>query len=223
MTQDLLLSEAALYLGNLKAYISLGCGKDVNDGSLHTAALLALPEFVQWLLQWHSSDLEHEAFGMMIPLVVVCRSKSRPWCRVANSEGTFEERRLKTMRVLAKKTDLSWRNRRKTVLHFAIDEGPDVLQAMLIALNVANDAQRNERYLYTDREGIVYSLSYYISHLLDPDSKKRQSLKMIELLQGVSKLKDIMYRPEGPGPGVEQPEGYCGMPSALQRKWDAYC
>ncbi|KAI1043225.1 hypothetical protein LB505_006109 [Fusarium chuoi] len=222
MTHDLPLSDAALYLGNLKAYISLGGGKDINNGSLHTAALLALPEFVRWLLQWHSADLEHEAFGMMIPLVVACRSEARPWCRVANAEGSFEKRRVKTMQLLARKTDLSWRNRRKTVLHFAIDEGPDALQAMLEALDVAHDARRNERYLYTDREGIIYSLSYYISHLLDPDTKDTKTLKMIQLLRGTGKLKDIMYRPEEPGPGVEQPAGYCGMPPDLERKWDAY-
>ncbi|KAG7418153.1 hypothetical protein Forpe1208_v004186 [Fusarium oxysporum f. sp. rapae] len=222
MTQDLPLSDAALYLGNLKAYISLGGGKDVNNGSLHTAALLALPEFVRWLLQWHSADLEHEAFGMMVPLVVACRSEARPWCRVANAEGTFEKRRVKTMQLLARKTDLSWRNRRKTVLHFAIDEGPDALQAMLEALDVAHDARRNERYLYTDREGIVYSLSYYISNLWDPDNKDTKTPKMIKLLRGTGRLKDIMYRPEEPGPGVEQPDGYCGMPPDLQRKWDVY-
>lgn len=222
MTQNLPLSDAALYLGNLKAYISLGGGKDVNNGSLHTAALLALPEFVRWLLQWHSADLEHEAFGMMIPLVVACRSEARPWCRVANAEGSFEKRRVKTMQLLARKTDLSWRNRRKTVLHFAIDEGPDALQAMLEALDVAHDTRRNERYLYTDREGIVYSLSYYISNLWDPDNRDTKTPKMIKLLRGTGKLKDIMYRPEEPGPGVEQPVGYCGMPPDLQRKWDAY-
>ncbi|EWG46991.1 hypothetical protein FVEG_07251 [Fusarium verticillioides 7600] len=222
MTRDLVLSEAALYLGNLKAFISLGGGKDTNDGSLHTAALLALPEFVRWLLQWYSADLEHEAFGMMIPLVVACRSEARPWCRVANAESTFEKRRVKTMQLLARKTDLSWRNRRKTVLHFAIDEGPDALQAMLEALDVAHDARRNERYLYTDREGITYSLSCYISHLLDPDNKDPKTLRMILLLRDTGKLKDIMYRPEEPGPGVEQPVGYCGMPPDLERKWDAY-
>ncbi|KAI3587783.1 hypothetical protein IWW34DRAFT_779817 [Fusarium oxysporum f. sp. albedinis] len=184
MTQTLPLSDAGLYLGNLKAYISLGGGKDVNNGSLHTAALLALPEFVRWLLQWHSADLEHEAFGMMIPLVVACRSEARPWCRVANAEGSFEKRRVKTMQLLARKTDLSWRNRRKTVLHFAIDEGPDALQAMLEALDVAHDARRNERYLYTDREGIVYSLSYYISNLWDPDNRDTKTPKMIKLLRG---------------------------------------
>ncbi|KAF5718143.1 hypothetical protein FMUND_5435 [Fusarium mundagurra] len=222
MTHDLPLSDAALYLGNLKAYISLGGGKDINNGSLHTAALLALPEFVRWLLQWHSADLEHEAFGMMIPLVVACRSEARPWCRVANAEGTFEKRRVKTMQLLARKTDLSWRNRRRSVLHFAIEEGPDALKAMLEALDVAHDPRRNERYLYTDREGIIYSLSYYISHLLDPDNKDTKTLKMIQLLRGTGKLKDIMYRPEEPGPGVEQPVGYCGMPPDLERKWNAY-
>ncbi|KAF5251577.1 hypothetical protein FANTH_3187 [Fusarium anthophilum] len=222
MTSDLPLSDAALYLGNLKAYISLGGGKDVNDGSLHTAALLALPEFVRWLLQWYSADLEHEAFGMMIPLVAACRSEARPWCRVANAEGTFEKRRAKTMQLLAKKTDLSWRNRRRSVLHFAIEEGPDTLQAMLEALDVAHDARRNERYLYTDREGIVYSLSYYISHLLHPENKDTKTLKMIQLLRGTGMLKDIMYRPEEPGPGVEQPVGFCGMPPDLERKWHAY-
>ncbi|KAF5625999.1 hypothetical protein F52700_8714 [Fusarium sp. NRRL 52700] len=222
MTHDLPLSDAALYLGNLKAYISIGGGKDINNGSLHTAALLALPEFVRWLLQWHSADLEHEAFDMMIPLAVACRSEARPWCRVANTEGTFEKRRVKTMQLLARKTDLSWRNRRKTVLHFAIEQGPYVLQAMLEALDVAHDARRNERYLYTDREGIVYSLSYYISNLWDPDNKDTTTPKMIQLLHGTGKLKDIMYRPEEPGPGVEQPVGYCGMPPDLERKWNAY-
>ncbi|KAF4960487.1 hypothetical protein FGADI_929 [Fusarium gaditjirri] len=222
LTQDLRLSDAALYLGNLKAYSSLGGGKDINDGSLHTAALLALPEFVQWLLPKHSANLEHEAFGMMIPLVVACRSEARPWCKVANAEGAFEKRRVKTMQLLAKKTDLSWRNRRKTVLHFAIDEGPDALQAMLEALDVAHDARRDERYLYKDRDGIVYSLSYYIRNLWDPDKKDTKTLKMILMLRDTGKLKDIMYRPEEPGPGVEQPDGYCGMPPDLQRKWDAY-
>jgi hypothetical protein len=221
MDRELSLSDAALYLGNLRAYRSMGCGKDANNGSLHTAAFLALPEFVRWLLQWHSPDFELEEFGMMIPLVVACRSKARPWCRVANAEGTFEERRLKTMQLLARKTDLSWRNRRKTVLHFALDAGLDPLKAFLEALDVAHDPQRNERYLYTDREGIVYSPSCYLRYLLDPDDENPESKKMVRILQNTGRLKDIMYRPKPPGPGVYQPKGYCGMPADLQAKWDA--
>ncbi|KAJ3542313.1 hypothetical protein NM208_g3986 [Fusarium decemcellulare] len=222
MSRDLPLSDAALYLGNFKAYRALQCGEDADNGSLHTAALLALPEFVAWLLQWHSADHPHEEFDMMIPLAVACRSKARPWCRIANADATFEDRRKRTMRLLAKKTNLAWRNRRKTVLHFAIDSGPDALLAMLEALDVANDPKRDDRYLYTDREGIVYSLSCYISHLQNLENRKAESKAMIRSLRTTGRLNDRMYRPKPPGQGVEQPEGYCGMPADLQKQWNVY-
>ncbi|KND91560.1 hypothetical protein TOPH_03806 [Tolypocladium ophioglossoides CBS 100239] len=219
VNRDLPLGNAALYLGNFEAYRALRCGEDADDGSLHTAALLALPDFVQWLLKRHSADHPLEEFEMMIPLAVACRSKARPWCKVANADGTFEDRQKRTMKLLAQRTNLSWRNRRKTLLHFAIDNGSDTVKAMLKALEVAKDPKRNDRYLYTDREGIVYSLSKYISHLLDPENERSESKKMIRILQDTGKLDDRMYRPQEPGRGVEQPEGYCGMPCELAVKW----
>jgi hypothetical protein len=115
------------------------------------------------------------------------------------------------MKLLAQRTSLSWRYRRKTVVHFAIDNGPDTVEAMLEALEVAEDPKRNDRYLYTDREGIVYSLSKYISHLLDPENKRSGPKKMIRILQDTGKLKDRMYRPREPGKVVKRPE-HCGMP-----------
>ncbi|KAK2604003.1 hypothetical protein QQS21_003839 [Conoideocrella luteorostrata] len=216
------LGQAALYLGNFEAYSALRCGEDVDDESLHTAALLALPDFVQWLLKRHSADHPGENFEMMIPLALACYSKARPWCKVANANGKFEDRQKRTMKLLAQRTDLSWRRRQKTVLHFAIDNGPDILEAMLEALEVAKDAKRNDRYLYTDREGIVYSLSKYISSLLSLDKEVNGSERMIRILRDTGKLDDRMYRPQEPGRGVKQPEGYCGMPPELAEKWLAH-
>ncbi|KAF1739436.1 hypothetical protein CRV24_001370 [Beauveria bassiana] len=192
--EDLPLSTAALYLGNLKAYRALGGGENADDGSLHTAAMLALPDFVEWLLERHSADLSLEKFGMMIPLAIACHSQDRPWCKVAKTNGSFENRQKQTMRLLASRTDLSWRHRRKTVLHFAIDNGPGVVKAMLQVLNVAQDPERNNRYQYIDREGIAYSLTMYISHLLNPGTKKSESKEMIEILKNEGKLEDRMYR-----------------------------
>ncbi len=129
-----------------------------------------------------------------------------------------EDRQKQTMRLLAHGTNLSWSYRRKTVLHFAIENGPDVVKAMLEALGVAKDPLRNDRYLYTDREGIVYSLSMYISHLWDPGKKRSESERMIQILRYTGKLEDRMYRPQEPGMRVEQPKGYCGMPRKLAAK-----
>jgi hypothetical protein len=152
-----------------------------------------------------------------VPLAVACRARPRAWCRVPAEP--FEARRLRTMALLAARTDLAWRHRRKTVLHFAVDEGPAALGALLDALDVAADPGRDDRYLYTDREGIVHSVSRYITHLWDPEGKSPDAEPMVRLLRQKGRLKDRMYRPEKPGEGVEQPEGVCGMPADLALRW----
>lgn len=49
---------ASIYLGNFAAFRLMDTGSPANDGTLHTAALLALPKFVKFLLKTHDADFK---------------------------------------------------------------------------------------------------------------------------------------------------------------------
>ena len=173
---ELPLREACLYLGNYEAFRLLKCTETPDDTTLHLAALMALPNFVKWLLDFHDPNYKAEEYDMMIPLALACESKPQPWCKIANEESDWKTRQKETMQLLASRTNLEWRHRNKTVLHIALENGLEATGAMVEALNFHNDPKREERYRYVDRDGITYSPHQYVMKFVDADEQEKQAL-----------------------------------------------
>ena len=175
-SDELTLCEASVYLGNFEAFRILKSPDTANDGTLHLAALMALPKFVTWLLHTHDPNQKAEEYDMMIPLAVVCESKPHSWCKVANEELDWKSRQKETMRLLAPKTSPAWRYRNKTVLHIALENGLNATEGMLEALDLLHDTNRDEKYSYVDKDGIRYSPHQYVMKFLDADDQEKNAL-----------------------------------------------
>ncbi|KAF4961845.1 hypothetical protein FSARC_10031 [Fusarium sarcochroum] len=169
--------EASLFLGNLPAFKLLNKSNVPDDGTLHLASLLALPDFVKWLLEKHEPNYEEENFGFMVPLALTCFSKPFPWCKVANEEKMWIVRLEETMQILIPRTMTGWRYRQKLPLHLALENGSAVTMAMLRALDVRNDAKKEKAYLYTDKTGKDYSLNQYLNTFVEISGKERGKLR----------------------------------------------
>jgi hypothetical protein len=175
-TDELPLREASLYLGNFEAFGLLSAKITPNDGMLHLAALLALPTFVTWLLNFHDPNHKAEEFDNMVPLACVCASKPQPWCKIANEESDWKERQKDTMHLLAGVTSPKWRYRNMTILHWAMEHGLETAQAIIMALDIRHDPDRDQKYIYTDRDGIEYSPEQYVMKVLDADEADKNAL-----------------------------------------------
>ncbi|KAF6785374.1 ankyrin repeat containing protein [Colletotrichum sojae] len=155
---DSKLDVACLMSGNFKACERVvSHSRDIQtEGTLHTATFLGLPDFVSWLLQQNekAADEVSEKFDFLIPLAVVCRAQSQPYCVFAN--GTWAQRHKKTMQLLAAKTDPGWRSyNRKSVVHIALENGPEVTKLMVEALGVRNDPFEGREVLVRRQDGGV--------------------------------------------------------------------
>ncbi|KAH6953411.1 hypothetical protein DER45DRAFT_379959 [Fusarium avenaceum] len=171
--------EASLFLGNLEAFKLLNTSNTPDDGTLHLASLLALPDFVAWLLEIHEANYEEENFGFMVPLALTCFSKPFPWCKVANEEKEWIARLEETMRILIPKTLSGWRYRQKLPLHLALENGSEVTAAMLRALDVKGDSKG--KFVYTDKTGMAYSPCEYVETFVEvKDKEKRKIAKCLE-------------------------------------------
>ncbi|KAM5380064.1 hypothetical protein ACJZ2D_003711 [Fusarium nematophilum] len=173
--------EASLFLGNLDAFRLVTHG-EADSETLHLAALLALPNFVRWLLETHDPNYASEAFDSMVPLALACSSQPFSCCKIANEEASWNVRLKETMELLAPKTRADWRLRQMSVLHFALEKGPVVTKAMVEALNISHGVDGYQRYMYTDRTGAQYTPSEYVSELLEIDFKEKR--KILECLEG---------------------------------------
>ncbi|WZH47283.1 uncharacterized protein QYS62_008427 [Fusarium acuminatum] len=171
--------EASLFLGNLEAFKLLNTSNTPDDGTLHLASLLALPDFVAWLLERHEANYEEENFGFMVPLALTCFSKPFPWCKVANEEKEWIIRLEETMRILIPKTLSGWRYRQKLPLHLALENGSEVTAAMIRALDLKGDVKG--KYVYTDKTGMAYSPCEYVETFVEvKDKEKRKIAKCLE-------------------------------------------
>jgi hypothetical protein len=215
---ELPLREASLYLGNFDAFRLITREITPNDGTLHLAALMALPKFVRWLLKIHDPNHKAEEFGNMIPLALVCASKPQPWCKIANEESDWKTRQKQTMQLLAPRTSPKWRYRNMTILHYAMENGLDTAKAMIEALDIRRDSERDEKYLYMDRDGIEYSPQQYVTKVLDADEKEKKTL--VTCLEE-AKLKSRYFKRILPNKG-DQPTGYHGLPPNYATLWEAH-
>jgi hypothetical protein len=212
---DLPLREASLYLGNFEAFRLIARDTTPDDGMLHLAALLALPRFVQWLLNNHDPNHKAEEYDNMVPLACVCASTSQPWCKIANEESDWKNRQKDTMHLLAGVTSPKWRYRNMTILHWAMENGLETAKAMVKALDIRHDPERDEKYLYMDRDGIEYSPQQYAMKVWDADDKEKEAF--IACLEAAT-LKSRYFKRILPGKG-EQPEGYHGLPTSYASAW----
>ncbi|KAF4458107.1 hypothetical protein F53441_115 [Fusarium austroafricanum] len=167
--------EASLFLGNLDAFKLLNKSITPDDGTLHLASLLALPDFVQWLLQTHEPNYEEENFGFMVPLALTCYSKPFPWCKVANDHKHWFPRLEETMRILIPETSTGWRYRQKLPLHLALENGSQVTEALLRALEV-KDAGSRDKYLYADKTAMFYSPREYVDTFVEVEEEEKNKL-----------------------------------------------
>lgn len=206
-----------MFLGNFEAYRELVKAEVPNDGTLHTAALLALPKFVKWLLNFHDADAKDADFDQMIPLAIACRSRPCPWSKISNQEADWVMRRNETIRLLAAKTSPEWKFNQKTILHIALEEGLGVTKVLVEALNVSEDPQRDERYLYTDKSGIEYSPDQWVLRIMDA-GEPREKEKLVTYLQQLG-MQSRYFRRVLPEHG-QQPEGYMGLPPAYAEVWN---
>ncbi|KIX06616.1 uncharacterized protein Z518_04592 [Rhinocladiella mackenziei CBS 650.93] len=175
-TDEIPLREASIFLGNFEAFRLITAEMTPNDGTLHLAALLALPKFVTWLLKTHDPNHKAEEYDNMVPLACVCESKPHYWCKIANEESDWRNRQKDTMHLLAGVTSPKWRYRNMTILHFAMEKGLETAKAMIEALDIRHDPERDEKYLYVDRDGIEYSPQQYALKIWDADSKDKKTL-----------------------------------------------
>lgn len=215
---ELPLREASLYLGNFEAFRLITQEMTPNDGMLHLAALLALPKFVKWLLGIHDPNHKAEEFDNMVPLACVCASKPHPWCKIANEESDWKDRQKDTMHLLAGVTSAEWRYRNMTILHWAMENGLETAKAMVKALDICHDPERDEKYLYMDRDGIEYSPQQYVMKVWDADEKEKKAL--ISCLEGAT-LKSRYFKSILPNKG-DQPSGYHGLPPSYARVWEVH-
>lgn len=217
-TDELPLREASLYLGNFEAFRLFTAEMTPNDGMLHLAALLALPKFVKWLLKIHDPNRKAEEFDNMVPLACVCASRPQQWCKIANEESNWKKRQKDTMRLLAGVTSPTWRYRNMTILHWAMDNGLETAKAMVEALAIRHDLERDDKYLYTDRDGIEYSPQQYAMRVWHADDKEKEAL--VACLDA-ARLKSRYFKRILPSQG-EQPEGYHGLPTSYASAWGVH-
>ncbi len=215
---ELPLREASLYLGNFEAFRLIAREITPNDGMLHLAALMALPKFVKWLLKTHDPNHKAEEFDNMVPLACVCASKPHAWCKISNEESDWKTRQKETMQLLAPKTSPQWRHRNMTILHWAMENGLDTAKAMIEALDIRHDPERDEKYLYMDRDGIEYSPQQYVMKVWHGDEKEKKAL--IASLEAAL-LNSRYFKRILPDDG-DQPSGYHGLPPRYARAWEMH-
>lgn len=219
LPDELSLQLASLYLGNFKAFRLLRGGETPNDGTLQLAALMALPQFVKWLLETHDPNCKLEEFDKMIPLALVCSSTPQPWCKIANKEeDSWKTRQRVTMEILARRTSPKWNYRGKTVLHIAIEKGLAITKAMVKALDIRIDREKDEKYLYKDKDGIEYSPQQYILKIMELGEQERKAL--IKCITDCG-MKSRYFKRILPADG-QQPLGYHGLPPDLAAAWEAH-
>lgn len=213
----LTLMIAALYLGNLDAFRLLGGGETEtpDDGTLHLAAWLALPDFVDHLLDRHHQDFAASEFDGYIPLAMACKANDNSWSRFAKTQGDWRTRQKKTIDLLAPTTKFTWRSNHLSLLHVALLQGVQVTEMMIQALDLHNDPERDEGYLYVDREGLYYSPHQWLRkvsrHVSEAD-------RLLALLDGAG-MQSRYFKKVAPGAGT-QPLGYHGLPPGYAILWN---
>ncbi|KAI1364762.1 hypothetical protein F5Y08DRAFT_202108 [Xylaria arbuscula] len=222
---EITLAQASVFVGSFGAYRALNILETPNEGNLHLAAQLALPLFVQYFLRDGSDDPSRgvDRFDCLTPLAVAVMSPHpMPWCRIANQENDWKVRIKQTILLLSRdeRTDLRWNNGGLTVLHYAMKSGPWMVEALIQALDIKNEAQRNDIFLYKDNDGLLYSPDEYVQRVLKEDRKQKELL-----LRSLSfgEFTPRFYRDVLPNSGAgQQPRGYRGLPPHLSRAWEIH-
>ncbi|GIZ45567.1 hypothetical protein CKM354_000872700 [Cercospora kikuchii] len=185
----LTLCQASVYVGNIDSYELLASYSVPDEDDLHLAAWLALPKFVEKFLKDHDPELESEAYGNYTPLAVALETDSgQSYCKVADAEASFEDRRKRTIDLLAKKSNLAWRYRQKTYVHIAFAIGPGTTKILLDALDIKTASSRFSMLVYEDKAGRRYTPFEYINELMNLQPSERDEL--MRCLAGANLLTD---------------------------------
>lgn len=183
------LHMASFYLGNSEAFDLLVRHMPrtlaSDEGLLHLATFLALPKIVKSLMQTHDPNECLEDFGNYIPLAVaLTTTTASPWGIVANQEADFATRRRELIQLLAPNTNLGWRDRGKTVVHFALYESVETTEILLNAIlpEPALDSSRYKKFLYRDKDDRVYNLREYVQDLMTDVNKENKKM-LIQTLE----------------------------------------
>ncbi|KAK4443391.1 hypothetical protein QBC34DRAFT_337030 [Podospora aff. communis PSN243] len=188
----------------------LAAGAPPNDGSLQIAARRLDIDGVS-LLQQHGHDTQwpSDRFGGRPALAELCRS-------ARGSGASWEKRVENTMEKLKPLLDHNWKFDNKTILHLIL-ENPEsavpILRAFLKVSKLIYSPSRDDNYLYVDARGLHYSPTMYVKHRC-PGKSDAEKSQLIDL------LKSAQFRDRYYNPGGKQPEGYTGLPEALQQAVD---
>jgi ankyrin repeat protein len=211
---DLHLDIASLYLGNLDAFLLLGGGEHPDDESLHFAALFALPDFVDYLLDHHDANYRSKKFDGYIPMAMACMAQDNPWSKFANEQGSLRTRQKETIDLLKPVTKFDWSAHRETLLHVALAQGVEVTDMMIEALDIAKDPERDEAYLYLDKEGVWYSPQQWLLRIRPETKDKQRLIKRLDKAGMASRY----FKKVLPGEGT-QPVGFHGLPMDYDLAW----
>jgi ankyrin repeat domain-containing protein 50 len=186
--------------------ILVQAGAALNDSSLHLAAKMAYPNIVSILLSaGHDPRYPSVVHRGRIPLACLC----------LESHGTgrdWELRLQQTLGLLAPQTDLKWRSKSKSLLHFALDNDHNACEVTMKFIEVSGlwrSSNLNDEYMFTDHREFFYSPTQYVKLLCySKDTAEKYSL--IELLKNFG-FTDRYYAELG-----NQPEGAVGFPPEIQ-------
>ncbi|KAG9604380.1 hypothetical protein KCU77_g1211, partial [Aureobasidium melanogenum] len=172
------LHRCSFYLGNIDAFRLLDTGLPVDETPLHLAALFALPSFVKLFMETCDPNIKEEAYDFCIPLALACKAQPQPWCKIADMESEFRDRRRKTMQLLAAATNLEWRSssQHQTVLHIAMEAGIDVAEDIIYAARIQSDPKKASRYTYLDKGSRKYTPQEYVMELMDATEFEKEAL-----------------------------------------------
>jgi hypothetical protein len=181
------------------------------DDGLHVAALYALPEVCERLLQSGHHAQRPDIHTGRTPLAELCLNGAY---NGDTDVSDWRSRVRKTMEVLVRYTDMSVRFGPKTTLHLALDNNNPgsawLVEALLSSWNPWNIPYRDDIYLFGDVKGMSYSPTKYVEYCC-PSKSSVDKTFLINILRN-HRFTDRYFATGG----QMQPAGAVGLPPAVE-------